>query len=357
MDESVEFLVSVLCMTYNQASYIEDAMNGFCMQQTTFPFLCLIADDASTDGETEVIRKYLDTNFDKIENALSTEDETDEYLRIYARHKENKNCYFCVFLLKYNHYSIKKQKTKSAAELTKSVKYVAMCEGDDYWTDPKKLQMQVDFLEKNSDFSLCFHNVKVWNQKEGEMEDDFITRDVPAVTDISDLIKGNYIHTQSVLLRRYENVPSDQRRLGYSKIGDFPKWVLCAQYGKIKKFEECMSVYRYGTGFWSTKKDDVNKTLEIIDVYENFYKYFSLKDIAKRDSYFDVNNLIVDIKKILAGLYSKVSKAYMNADHKLYLKYYFMAIRIYPHKIRNIKEYLADYVFPVTYSNVKRKDN
>ncbi len=357
MDKGIEFVVRVNCMTYNQASYIEDAMNGFCMQQTSFPFLCIIVDDASTDGEPDVIKKYLDDNFDRQDIGLSTPDETEEYVRIYARHKENKNCYFCVLLLKYNHWVAKKAKLTSIAEILKPIEYIAMCEGDDYWTDPMKLQKQVDFLENNPDFAICFHNVKVWKQKEGVMVDDIITKDVPSETDIYDIIRGNYIHTPSIIFRRNEKVSSDQRRLGYSKIGDFPQWVLHAQYGKIKKLEDCMAVYRYGSGFWSTKKDDVNKTLEIIDVYENFYKYFSLKDIAKRDSYFDVNNLIVDIKKILAGLYSKVSKAYMNADHKLYRKYYFKAIRIYPHKIRNIKEYLADYVFPVTYSNVKRKDN
>ena len=357
MKNGVDFLLRVECMTYNQAPYIKDTLDGFCKQQTTFPFLCIIADDASTDGEPEVIKKYLDTNFDKIENALSTEDETDEYLRIYARHKENTNCYFCVLLLKYNHYSIGKAKTKSVAELMKSVKYLASCEGDDYWTDPMKLQKQVDFLENNPDFSLCFHNVKVWKNKEGVLVDDFITKDVPSVTDIYDIIKGNYIHTPSVVFRNGEKVYGDRSRLGYSKIGDFPLWVLCAQYGKIKKIEECMAVYRFGAGIWSTTNDDINKLQVIIDIYENFYKYFSLEDIAKRDCYFDVNKLIVDIKRILSQLYSKFSKrAYKNNDRKLYRKYYLKAIKMYPHKTRNIKEFMADYMFPVLYSKLRKKE-
>lgn len=160
MDNGIDFLVSVVCMTYNQASYIEDAMNGFCMQQTNFPFICIISDDASTDGEPDVIKKYLDDNFDRLDIALSTPDETDEYVRIYARHKENKNCYFYVLLLKYNHYTIGKPKTTSAAELTKTVSYIAHCEGDDYWTDSLKLQKQVDFLEKHEEYVLSFHDVK-----------------------------------------------------------------------------------------------------------------------------------------------------------------------------------------------------
>lgn len=357
MDAGMDFLVYVDCMTYNQASYIEDSMNGFSMQQTNFPFLCIVADDASTDGEPEVIKKYLEDNFDRQDIGLSTPDETDEYVRIYARHKENKNCHFCVIFFKYNHYSIGKSKLDSVWEILKPIKYIAMCEGDDYWTDPMKLQRQVEFMENNPDFAICFHNAKIWKQKEGVMVDDFITRDVPSETDIYDIIKGNYIHTPSVLFRNDDKVYADQRKLGYFKIGDFPKWVLSAQYGKIKKLEDCMAVYRYGSGIWSTANDDIDKLHVIVDVYEKFFKYFSQKDIANRDCYFDVDKLMVDIRKILAGLYSKVSKAYKNADHKLYRKYYLKAIRICPQKIRNIKEYLADYVFPVMYSKLKRKDN
>ena len=161
MYNGIKYLVRVDCMTYNQASYVEDAMNGFCMQQTNFPFLCIIVDDASTDGEPNVIKKYLDDNFDRQDIGLSTPDETDEYVRIYARNKCNKNCYFCVLLLKYNHFSIRKAKYTSIAEMLKPNKYAAKCEGDDYWTDPLKLQKQVDFLEEHGEYALSFHDAKI----------------------------------------------------------------------------------------------------------------------------------------------------------------------------------------------------
>lgn len=160
------FKVRIQCMTYNQAPYIEDAMNGFCMQQTDFPFLAVVVDDASTDGEPEVIKKYLAEHFDNEALDSPTPDETDEYVRVFARHKENKNCYFLVMFLKYNHYSIKKAKLVSVADLIRPIPYIALCEGDDYWTDPMKLQKQVDVLEEHPDFSLCFHKVKVWKEKE-----------------------------------------------------------------------------------------------------------------------------------------------------------------------------------------------
>lgn len=157
MEES-KFLVRVCCLTYNHAPYIKDAMNGFCMQETNFPFVCVIMDDASTDGEQEVIKKYLTDHFDLNDKTIVRNEETDDYVLIYARHKKNHNCYFAVFFLKYNHYSIKKSKNTYIEEWEKQVKYIALCEGDDYWTDARKLQKQVDFLESHSDYDLCSHD-------------------------------------------------------------------------------------------------------------------------------------------------------------------------------------------------------
>lgn len=251
MNDKIGFKLRVSCMTYNHSSYIRDAMDGFCMQKTIFPFLCVIADDASTDGEPDVIRKYIDDNFDRQDIGLSTPDETDEYVRISARHKENKNCYFCVILMKYNHFSIRKAKLTSIADLLKPIDYIAMCDGDDYWTDSQKLQTQVDFLDSNPDFAICFHNVKVWKQKEGILVDDFITRDVPSETDIYEFAKDNYIHTPSVVCRRNDRVSEALSKMGKLVLGDYPTWVLHAQYGKLKKMDECMAVYRFESGIWS----------------------------------------------------------------------------------------------------------
>ena len=147
------FKVSVWCNTYNQAFYIKDTMDGFCMQQTSFPFVCLIMDDASTDGEPEVIKQYLNDHFD-----TEWTKETDDYHLTLARHQENKNCFFAVYLLKYNHYSIKKPRLKYYREVTDEIDYVALCEGDDYWTDAHKLQKQADALDANPQATLVYTN-------------------------------------------------------------------------------------------------------------------------------------------------------------------------------------------------------
>ena len=155
--ENKDFKVQVRCLTFNHSAYIIDALNGVCMQQTNFPFVYIIIDDASTDGEQEMINLFLHENFDIKDNTISTE-ETDDYRLIFTQHKTNKNCYFGVFFLKYNHYSIRKHKAPYLPMWLKKVPYIAICEGDDYWTDPYKLQKQVDFLEDHPDFVICSHD-------------------------------------------------------------------------------------------------------------------------------------------------------------------------------------------------------
>lgn len=130
-------------------------MNGFTMQQTDFPFVCLIVDDASTDGEQEVLRRYLSVHFDLEDKTVIRNEETNDYVLTYARHKTNHNCFFVVLLLKYNHYR-RKAKSPYYKEWRDSVKYCALCEGDDYWTDPLKLQKQVEYLDSHPEIGLCY---------------------------------------------------------------------------------------------------------------------------------------------------------------------------------------------------------
>ena len=161
------FRVRVSCMTYNHAKFIQDAMNGFCMQQTDFPFICTIFDDNSTDGEQDVIKQYLENNFIINDDTIKMEKETSDYTMIFTRHKSNINCYFAVYFLKYNHFQLNKNKEQYLLLDWIDTKYIALCEGDDYWTDPEKLQMQVDLLELNPDAYLCCHDFIEYYQHKG----------------------------------------------------------------------------------------------------------------------------------------------------------------------------------------------
>ncbi len=248
-----KYQVWVSCMTYDQSSYIEASMDGFCMQQTSFPFVCTIVDDASTDGEQEVIKKYMQEHFDLQDASVAYEKDTDYGHVTFAQHKINKNCYFAVILLKENHYSQKKSKVPYLTEWM-DAKYIALCEGDDYWTDPLKLQKQVDFLEEHEDVWVCFHRVNVIVPNESKMIEDYHVIDVSGESSIFDLAKiGNYIPTNSAMYRNDSRIYADRNKVGSTPIGDYTLWMMCAQYGKIYKLSDNMAVYRYGVGSWQSK--------------------------------------------------------------------------------------------------------
>lgn len=164
-----DFKLYVECMTYNQRQYITDAMNGFVMQQTSFPYVCCIVDDASTDGENVVINEYLKDNFDlKSSDAIINKD-TYYGIVTYAPHKSNRNCYFLVILLKENHYQTgrKLERTKYIEEWVGKPPYVALCEGDDYWIYPDKLQIQIDYLDKHPAVVVSCHRCNMREERDG----------------------------------------------------------------------------------------------------------------------------------------------------------------------------------------------
>ena len=200
MNKRFTYKVCVWCNTYNQTSYIKDTMDGFCIQQTNFPFACLIMDDASTDGEPEVIKQYLNDHFD-----TEWTKETDDYHLTVARHQENRNCYFAVYLLKYNHYSIKKPRLKYYREVTDEIDYVALCEGDDYWTDAHKLQKQADALDANPQATLVYTNFQTVDGEGNPISRPFI-KDYPGRSHSGDnlptlLRYGNYIMVLTSMYR------------------------------------------------------------------------------------------------------------------------------------------------------------
>ena len=253
-------LVCVRCMTFNHEAYIEDALDGFVIQQTTFPFVVAIINDASTDNTKSVINDFVKNNcIYNHEIDLRTED-YGTVLDVIV--KDNPHCIFHIIHLNENHYG-KKSKLPYFAKYENAAKYVAMCEGDDYWTDPLKLQKQVDYMEENPECSLCFHKVNTLIQETGEIKEEFIVRDMPGKSNIVDLAKGNYIHTPSVLYRKecldvksyYNMVPCIP--------SDYVMWMLLAEKGYIYKFNEAMAVYRYGVGIWSNNGGN-NQSLQVL---------------------------------------------------------------------------------------------
>jgi len=240
MVDRSSFLVSVICRTFNQSQYITDALDGLVMQKTTFPFVAVVIDDASTDGEQNVIMTYLKMHFDCSRESEFTQWETDDASWTFARHLENENCHFVVVFLKKNLYHDLEKKDEVVKDWT-NTKYIALCEGDDYWTDSMKLQKQVDFMESHEDYSMC---CTAFSQTfEGdESKKSNIVFDLDEIT-IDHIIKGQWIGTLTVVYRR-EMMDDYHSPFPNLPMGDLPFWCQLSLIGRIKYLKDVTANYR-----------------------------------------------------------------------------------------------------------------
>lgn len=210
--------VTVWCLTYNQKDFIKDALDGFVMQKTSFPFEVIVHDDASTDGTTDIVNDYVHKFPNIIKPMIETENQWQEGGLKHI-------------------ISIMNEKHRRG-------KYIAFCEGDDFWTDPLKLQRQVDFLESHPDYSMCFHSAKkkfetnavAWIDCENIQDKDY---------DATDVFVNWTIPTASVLCRKeamdfYANLKHPEHIQNY----DIFIILSCAMVGKLRGMREQMSVYR-----------------------------------------------------------------------------------------------------------------
>lgn len=217
-------LVSVVMITYGHEKYIRQAIEGVLMQEGDFDLELVIANDCSPDNTDAVVQDVLSCHSNV------------HWIR-YVRHEKN------IGMMPNFIFALQQAKGK----------YVALGEGDDYWTDPHKLQKQVDFLEANPDYVLSFHKVKILKPS-GELVDDFITK-VPENYETQETLArlGNYIHTPSVVFRNVlKELPKE---FSISPIGDYFLYMLLSEHGKLKYLEEEMAVYREGVGIWSAKTE------------------------------------------------------------------------------------------------------
>lgn len=277
---NINFLVCVQCFTFNHAPYIEDAMNGFCMQQTSFPFVCTIIDDASTDGEQNVIKNYLKEHFDLEDKSVVRKEETNDYIFTFAHHKTNNNCYFAVYFLKYNHYSIKKPKIPYIQEWYTPIKYIAPCEGDDYWIDPKKLHKQVDFMESHPDCTMTCSRAKLYSEKQQKYIGESYCYTKSQFVFPKDIIRkgGLFINTCSIIYKKEikENYPDYCRKCA---VGDYPLQIMCVMKGRVYYFDDILSVYRIeNSNSWCAQQDIIKnseKRINTIRTEINMLKGFS----------------------------------------------------------------------------------
>ena len=269
------YKVYVNTCTYNQAPYIVDCLNGVAMQQTDFPFLHHVVDDHSTDGEPEVIMQWINENC-KMSEAVRYDSELTETIKV--AHKDNPNLPLVVDFLKENLYG-NPRKMEVMRPWQEVCKYEALCEGDDYWIYPMKLQKQVDLLEDNNDCMLCYHAFDV------TFTDDFTgLRNMPKFCDVKeaysfiDVVKGYPFQTATVVYRRQltDSVlfKKAMALLSYSKV----LFMVAAQEGRLCGFNEKWAVYRKNNGGISNVIDKGDYAIERIEKYTEMAELFSPKE-------------------------------------------------------------------------------
>lgn len=225
MENQYKYTVCIRCITYNHEKYLADALEGFVMQKTTFPFVAIVHDDASTDGTADILRQYAEKYPDIIKPIYETENQ-------YSKHDGSIGRIMDAEMAKYN------------------PKYIAFCEGDDYWTDPYKLQKQVDILEADETLMGVFTNRRLVDMNGNTLEErkDFI---VPSNTNgrttMRDYFRYNLIYpTASVLYRNNHPVEIAQKmqHMANPFLGDWTLWIALHCFGDFYYLNDVTSAYR-----------------------------------------------------------------------------------------------------------------
>jgi len=306
-------------ITYNHEKYIRDAMEGVLMQKTNFDFELVVANDCSPDNTDNIITQILN-NHPKVDRIK------------YFRHKKNMGP-MPNFIFALNQCT---------------GKYIVLCEGDDYWTDPYKLQKQVEFLEANEDYTVCFHLVENFYQNNEKPSCIFPPQKLQKREySIYDLVKENFINTCSVMYRWQFYDKSLPGWFSEHLIGDYPLHFLHATRGKIGMIPEVMARYRiHEGGIWSSIKEKfvVKRMRDIISMYNDFNAYTDgkyRKDINERIYCYE-RNLVH--RYINDNLFSKAIELFIMRKERISLKdqfrfyfhYYFPNLYSFLRNIKNV---------------------
>lgn len=273
-------LVSIWCITYNHGNYIKDAIESFLMQETDFEYEIIIHDDASTDGADEIIRQYVEKNPGKIKTVI-----------------QPRNLYSCLSMKDFY------LTVSSALEEKTSGKYVAWCEGDDFWIDNHKLQLQVDYMESHPDCSMTAHNDVVIDMSSGSTIRARNPYDCDKDISIEELIvqyHGN-IPTASIVARRDCAVPKGFFA-GTMPSGDRALQLYCATKGKIHYFDRIMACYRvfvpnsFSSDYWEKESIRYGAWIDQIYFFRLFDEYTKgvHREPVSRRMYELINSLFVE---------------------------------------------------------------
>lgn len=240
MDNEYKYMVATLCKTYNHAQYIEETLNGFAMQQTSFPCVYIVIDDASTDGEPEVLHDWANNNLEFTETTYQIHPFGGRYV---AQLKSNLLSLFVIILLTENHHG-KKSKLPYFGEWYNDAKYHAICEGDDYWINPQKLQTQVEYLNNHKEVGLVYSEINRYLQDEDRMEFGFL-KTLPIKNTHVDFVLNSWFLAPCTWLWRVE-LEKKKPKLDSKNffLGDTLMLLTFSKYSQLHYMDDKTSVYR-----------------------------------------------------------------------------------------------------------------
>lgn len=275
-------LVTIASTTFNMEAYIGEAIESWLAQETSFPTEIIISDDGSTDGTCEIVRSYI---------------------------KKHPN----IRLISTSHIGKMPNFIRSLKE--SKGKYVALCDGDDYWIDSHKLQKQFDFMESNPEFSECFTNSYVINTDTGERKiakthiwDEADTKGLLIHRD-DDNVQMSPGHTSTFFFRNFFIRDYPQWMYG-DVMTDFPLYMLMSKYGKAKFINDVTSVYRHRPDGVSSFNFSIEKNIKRrVFVYKNVnrdfnYKYWRIINPIIADYYFSVGKYFYKAGRKIKGIWS-----------------------------------------------------
>lgn len=254
--------ISVCMISYNHEEFIKEAIKGVFLQESTYLIELIICDDCSTDKTQEVVSEMIKNN----NKGISLK---------YIRHQKNigmmKNLEFALNLCSGN--------------------YIAFCEGDDFWIDSKKIQKQVDFLEKNKDYVLSFHNAKILTNDSKE-ERLFIDKYNKLNYDAIDILSTWYIPTASMVFRNVINKLPDYMMT--APHGDLGLQLYLSKFGKFRLLDEVMSIYRKNENGISNSYNTLKYYKAYIFQMENMNVYFNnIYNDELKSNIFNARNQII----------------------------------------------------------------
>lgn len=310
MDKEHKYMVATRCYTYNHASYIEDTLRGFSMQDADFSMVYCIVDDASTDGEPDVLRKWAENNLDLKEDGIAYRKTLDYGEIIVAHLKKNSDSLFVIILLSSNHKQAGKSKLQYLSEWMDDSKYLALCEGDDYWSSPTKLQMQIGFLETHDGYGMCYtqcvsyyqndnrFSEKVWGGKNESFEDFMVTSLVPTLT---------VVYSSDLFNDYLKDVKPEEKHWA---MGDYPRWLWMSHESKVKFLPHVTGVYRVLENSASSR-NDYSKALRFGASSDAIRRYFNEKfDYKISEKEFLISDFLFKMKT--AARFNKMGDYFEN---------------------------------------------